>query len=94
MTILEQISYETMVFMRGRYRLDEIGDGKDELNFSRGKRLLLQSIFVRINLRFSLFLAKKSVKLLKCKEKIFQRTFRKSMIVPKRIMTENGCLLT
>ena len=26
MTVLEQISHETMVFMRGRYRLDEIGD--------------------------------------------------------------------
>ena len=31
MTILEKISHETMVFMRGNYRLDEIGDGKDEL---------------------------------------------------------------
>lgn len=28
MTILEQVSHETMVFMRGKYRLDEIGDGK------------------------------------------------------------------
>ena len=33
MTILEQVSHETMKFMRGKYRLDEIGDGKDELKF-------------------------------------------------------------
>ena len=33
MTILEQISHEIMVFMRGKYHLDEIGDGKDELFF-------------------------------------------------------------
>lgn len=31
MNTLEQISHETMVFMRGKYRLDEIGDGKNEL---------------------------------------------------------------
>lgn len=31
MNNLEQISHETMVFMRGNYRLDEIGDGKDAL---------------------------------------------------------------
>ena len=30
MNTLEKISHETMVFMRGKYRLDEIGDGKDE----------------------------------------------------------------
>lgn len=28
MNTLEQISHETMVFMRGKYRLDEIGDGE------------------------------------------------------------------
>lgn len=33
MNILEKISHETMVFMRGKYRLDEIGDGKNELKF-------------------------------------------------------------
>lgn len=31
MTILEKISHETMVFMRGNYRLDEISDGKEKL---------------------------------------------------------------
>ena len=33
MNVLELVSHETMVFMRGKYRLDEIGDGKDELKF-------------------------------------------------------------
>ncbi len=30
-----------MVFMRGKYRLDEIGDGKDELKFKQGKKTIL-----------------------------------------------------
>lgn len=30
MNNLEEISYGTMVFMRGKYRLDEIGGGKGE----------------------------------------------------------------
>lgn len=30
MTVLEQISHETMIFMRGKYCLDEIGDGKND----------------------------------------------------------------
>lgn len=41
MTILEKISHEIMVFMRGNYRLDEIGDGKDELKFKQGKKTIL-----------------------------------------------------
>ena len=40
LTILEQISHETMVFMRGKYRLDEIGAGKDELKFKQGTVLV------------------------------------------------------
>ena len=41
MTIFEQISHETMVFMRGKYRLDEIGDGKDELKFKQGQKTIV-----------------------------------------------------
>lgn len=41
MTELERISRETMVFMRGKYRLDEVGDGKDELKFKQGKSTIL-----------------------------------------------------
>ncbi|MDE6745243.1 MAG: DUF3788 family protein [Oscillospiraceae bacterium] len=41
MSNLENISHETMVFMRGKYRLDEIGDGKDELKFKQGQKTIL-----------------------------------------------------
>lgn len=41
MNALEKISHETMVFMRGKYCLDEIGDGKDELKFKQGKKTVL-----------------------------------------------------
>lgn len=46
MNQLEKISHETMVFMRGRYCLDEIGNGKDELKFKQGKKTIL-TIYVR-----------------------------------------------
>ena len=39
--MLDQISHETMVFMRGQYRLDEIGNGKDELKFKQGQKTIL-----------------------------------------------------
>lgn len=48
MTILEQVSHETMVFMRGKYRLDEIGDGKDELKFRQGAKTIL-TIYIHDN---------------------------------------------
>ena len=38
---LQRISHETMVFMRGNYHLDEIGNGKNELKFKQGKRTIL-----------------------------------------------------
>lgn len=41
MNMLEKVSHETMVFMRGKYRLDEIGDGKDELKFKQGQKTIL-----------------------------------------------------
>ena len=41
MNNLEEISHEIMVFMRGKYRLDEIGDGKDELKFKQGQKTIL-----------------------------------------------------
>lgn len=41
MNNLEKISHDIMVFMRGKYRLDEIGDGKDELKFKHGKKTIL-----------------------------------------------------
>ena len=41
MNNLEKVSHETMVFMRGKYRLDEIGDGRDELKFKQGQKTVL-----------------------------------------------------
>lgn len=41
MKSLDRISHETMVFMRGRYKLDEIGDGKNGLKFKQGKKTIL-----------------------------------------------------
>lgn len=35
-----------MKFMRGHYRLDEIGDGKEELKFKQGKKTIL-TIYIR-----------------------------------------------
>ena len=46
MNMLEKISHETMVFMRGKYRLDEIGDGKDELKFKQGAKTIL-TVYIR-----------------------------------------------
>lgn len=41
MTVLEQISHDTMVFMRGKYCLDEIGNGSDILKFIQGQRTVV-----------------------------------------------------
>ena len=50
---LDILSHEIMVYMRGKYCLDEIGDSKDELfleeknvNALKSKKMYFQSIFV------------------------------------------------
>jgi len=45
-SMLQKISEETMRFMRGKYVLDEIGDGKDELKFRRSGKTVL-TIYIR-----------------------------------------------
>ena len=45
-TVLEKISAETMRFIRGKYVLDEAGDGKDELKFRCGRKTVL-TIYIR-----------------------------------------------
>ncbi|MCE5236576.1 MAG: DUF3788 family protein [Clostridiaceae bacterium] len=40
-TELQKVSEETIRFMRGKYVLDEVGDGKDELKFRRGGKTVL-----------------------------------------------------
>lgn len=41
MKTLKKIGYNTMVFMRSKYRLDEVGNGKDELKFKQGKKTIV-----------------------------------------------------
>jgi len=41
MTELQKVKFETVKFMRGKYMLDEIGDGKNELKFKQGKKTIL-----------------------------------------------------
>ena len=43
---LKRVSEETMRFMRGKYVLDEVGNGKDELKFRRGGKTIL-TIYIR-----------------------------------------------
>jgi hypothetical protein len=45
---LEKVSDETMRFMRGKYELDEVSNGKDELKFRRGGKTIL-AIYIREN---------------------------------------------
>lgn len=45
-TMLEMVSEETICFMRGKYALDEMGNGKDELKFRRGGKTIL-TIYIR-----------------------------------------------
>ncbi len=43
---LKRVGEETMRFMRGKYVLDEVGNGKDELKFRRGGKTVL-TIYIR-----------------------------------------------
>jgi hypothetical protein len=45
-TMLNRVSEETMCFMRGKYRLDEVGNGKDEVKFRVGGKTVL-TIYIR-----------------------------------------------
>lgn len=46
MNNLTAISHDTMVFMRSKYCLNEVGDGKDELKFKQGQKTIL-TIYTR-----------------------------------------------
>lgn len=71
MNTLEQISHETMVFMRGKYRLDEIGDGKDELKFKQGQKTIL-TIYIREDrFTFLIILGKKEREIFEAQKDIF-----------------------
>lgn len=59
MTELEQVSHAVMVFMRGKYRLDEVGDGKDEVKFKLGKRTIFTACIKEDCFQFLLVFGKK-----------------------------------
>ena len=79
--MLEKVSHETMVFMRGKYRLDEIGDGKDELTF------------MRIGLLFLLSSGKRNERYLMLGGENFHSIYWITMTTQKHITTGNGCSL-
>ena len=86
MTILEQVSHETMVFMRGKYRLDEIGDGKDELKFKQGQKTILTVYTHDDKFTFLIIFGRKE-------RECFQHIYMIIMITQKLTMMENGCSL-
>ncbi len=45
-TMLQRVSEETMRFMRGKYLLDELGNGKSELKFRRSGKTVL-TVYIR-----------------------------------------------
>lgn len=45
-TLSEQIGEETLRHMRGKYSLDELGDGKDELKFRKSGKTIL-TVYIR-----------------------------------------------
>lgn len=94
MTVHEQISHETMVFMRGKYRLDEIGDGKDELKFKQGQKTIL-TIYIREDkYTFLIIFGRKEREFFEMQKANFQNLYAITTMNQKHIMTENGCLLT
>ena len=73
MTLLEQISHETMVFMRGKYRLDEIGDGKEELKFKQGQKTIVTIYLHDDKFTFLIIFGKKERELFEIQKSKFSK---------------------
>lgn len=93
MNNLEKVSHETMVFMRGKYRLDEIGDGRDELKFKQGQKTILTVYTHEDKFTFLIIFGEKSGRSLKPGGMNFQRISSIIMTMQKHIMMESGYLL-
>lgn len=78
MDTLEQISHETMVFMRGQYRLDEIGDGKNELKFKQGQKTILTIYIHEDRFTFLIIFGKKERDIFESQKDIFSSFIRDS----------------
>lgn len=57
-TMLQNVSEETMRFMRGKYSLDEVGNGKDSLRFCQGNRTILTILIREDHYDFRIILGK------------------------------------
>lgn len=73
MNMLEQVSHETMVFMRGKYRLDEIGDGKDELKFKQGQKTILTIYIHEDKFTFLVIFGKKEREIFEAQKNTFSK---------------------
>lgn len=58
MTEIQKIRIETVKFMRGKYKLNEVGDGKNELKFKQGKKTILTIYLYEEKLTFLIIFGK------------------------------------
>ena len=58
MNELNKIKLETVKFMRGKYMLNEVGDGKNELKFKQGKKTVLTIYLYEKRLTFLIIFGK------------------------------------
>lgn len=68
---LAAISHEIMVFMRGHYRLDETGNGKDTLRFRQGGKTILTVYLRQDHLTFLVVLGQKERELFEAHREAF-----------------------
>lgn len=68
---LASISHEIMVFMRGHYRLDETGNGKDTLRFRQGGKTILTVYLRQDHLTFLVVLGQKERELFEAHREAF-----------------------
>ncbi len=90
MTELERVSHETMVFMRGKYRLDEMGDGKDELKFRQGKKTLLTVYTREDRFDFMIIFGKAEREAFETRRESFPPGCGRFTTAPRLIMTASG----
>lgn len=76
MNNLEKISHETMVFMRGKYKLDEIGDGKNELKFKQGQKTILTIYTHKDKFVFLIIFGKKERECFETQKNTFSKHIR------------------
>lgn len=76
MNNLEKVSHETFGFMRGKYRLDEIGDGRDELKFKRGQKTVLTIYTHEDRFTFLIIFGKKEREVFEARRDEFSKDIR------------------